>query len=1004
MTALLEPSPAPGAGGMLDLVSGRLLSPVFVGREPELATLREQLAEAAAGRPGVVVVGGDAGVGKTRLVEEFVRSAHDEADVLVGGCLDLGDNGLAFTPFVAALRDLVRQRGQAAVAELIGPGRLELAALVPELAPAGSEPMPAAGPSSDLLRLYEAATDLLERASRDRPLVLVLEDLHWADRSSRDLLGFLARTLRDSRVLVVATFRADDLHRTHPLRPFLAELDRVRGVSRLTLDRLDRDDVAAQMAALLGRPPSDDELDRVYERSEGNPLFVEELACCFPESGLPDSLRDLLMIRTERLDRTARQVLQVVAVIGARADYPLIAAVAEQPEPALADALRAGVEANVLVADTEADAFTFRHSLLRDAIHDDLLPGEHARLHARVARTVTESPALVRPDRLPAEVAHHWDAAHDQPKALAAAYVAAEQAERVHAYAEQLHLLERMLGLWSVVPDAEAVAGVDLVTVLRDAVRAAARAGVADRVEPLSDQLVAEAEKGDDPLRLADALMQRGKWCGGKVSASGDLERALELLPVEPPSRMRAEALDSLAMSHLLLGHGEVGEQLARESLAAARAAGSTRVEISAMSTLSTVLVSTDEVEQGLEFARQALDLATREGNDLLLARVLTNMSHALCGLGRYEEAADAARRGLAVTEKLALTRTFGQLLAGNLADPLVLLGRLDEASTVVEHALGLGWATPNGTAYLIQLSGRIALLRGDLDAASALVRQGDEIRERNRLLLQDSLPQLQLGAWLANEKGDADAAFAQAVEPLTPPLPTDHTRYLWPLVVEAARAVADKADRARDLHDDTQLAAALAAAQRVRADADQLPVPGASGAAWRTHVLAELDRAHRTDDLSTWEQVAAAYAKVDDILQVAGVTIRIAELAVTAGDRSAAATLLADATEVSAASGAALLVDRARSLARRARIALPDDPVGDAEAPDDPVARLGLTEREHDVLVLVAEGLTNRQIGERLYMSPKTASVHVSAILAKLQVSGRGEAAAVAHRLGIAG
>jgi DNA-binding NarL/FixJ family response regulator len=988
---------------MLDPVSGRLLSPVFVGRETELAALCEQLGEAAAGRPGVVVLGGDAGVGKTRLVEEFVRGARDEADVVAGGCLDLGDNGLAFTPFVAALRDLVRLRGLPAVVELIGPGRLELAALVPELAPAGTDPLPAGRPSSDLLRLYEAVTDLLERAAEDRPLVLVLEDLHWADRSSRDLLAFLARTLRDSRVLVVATYRADELHRTHPLRPFLAELDRVRGVTRLGLDRLGRDDVAAQMAGLLGRAPSDDELERVYERSEGNPLFVEELACCFPESGLPDSLRDLLMIRTERLDRRTRRVLHVVAVIGSRAHYPLVAAVADRPDDDLAEALRTAVEANILVADAEADAFTFRHSLLRDAIHDDLLPGEHARLHARVARTLTETPGLVRPDRLPAEVAHHWNAAHDQPKALAAAYVAAEQAERVHAYAEQLHLLERMLGLWSVVPDAEAVAGVDLVTVLRDAVRAAARAGVADRVEPLADQLVEEAERTDDRNRLADALMQRGRWCGGKASASADLRRALELLPADQPSETRAEALDSLAMGELLLGHGDLGEQLARESLATARAVGATRVEISSMSTLSTVLVSTDDVEQGLDFARQALDLATREGNDMVLARVLTNMSHALCGLGRYEEAADAARRGMVVAEKLSLTRTFGQLLAGNLADPLVLLGRLDEAAAVVDGALGLGWAIPNGTAYLIQLSGRIALLRGDLDAAAALVQQGDQIRERHRLMLQDSLPQLQLGAWLASEQGDPDAAFAQAVDPLVAPLPTDHTRYLWPLVVEAARAVADRCDRARSLHDDAGLATALADAQRVRADADQLPVPGASGTAWRAHALADLDRAHGTDDLDTWEQVAAAYAKVDDVLQVAAVQIRMAELAVTAGDRSRAAGLLADAHEVAVACGAGLLVDRARSLARRARVALPDQPAAEGEA-DDPVARLGLTEREHEVLVLVAEGLTNRQIGERLYMSPKTASVHVSAILAKLQVSGRGEAAAVAHRLGIAG
>jgi DNA-binding NarL/FixJ family response regulator len=991
---------------MLDLVSGRLLSPVFVGRGPELEMLREQLADAAAGRPGVVVLGGDAGVGKTRLVDEFVRDARDDAQVVVGGCLDLGDNGLAFTPFVAALRDLVRLRGTAAVTELLGPGRTELAALVPELALADDEDPAATGPSSDLLRLYEGVADLLERASELQPLVVVLEDLHWADRSSRDLLAFLARTLRHSRVLVVATYRADDLHRTHPLRPFLAELDRVRGVTRVTLSRLARDEVAAQMAPLLGRDPTASELDRVYERSEGNPLFVEELTCCFPESGLPDSLRDLLMIRTERLDQPARQVLQVAAVIGSRVHYPLVAAVSEQQEAELMDSLRAAVEANVLVADTEAEAFTFRHSLLRDAIHDDLLPGEHARLHARLAQVLTESPDLVRADRQPAEVAHHWHAAHDQPRALAAAYVAAEQAQHVHAYAEQLQLLERMLGLWSVVPDPEAVAGVDLTTVLRLAVGAASRAGQLDRVRPLADQLVAAAEATGDKLRLADALLQRGKWCAvDPESADADLRRALDLLPADQPSKLRARALDMLAMRQLLRGKGDVGEQLARESLSVAQESGSTTVEISAMSTLSTVLVSTDDVEQGLDFARQALALASDDDNELMLIRVLTNMSHALCGLGRHEEAVDAARRGLAVTEKLGLTRTFGQLLSGNLADPLVLLGRLDEAAAVVDDALALGWATASGTAYLVQLAGRIALLRGDLAAAESLVAQGDQVKSRERLLLQDWLPLVQLGAALATEQDDPDAGYARAMTALAGPLPTDHTRYLWPLLVEAARAVADRAARARDLHDDARLAAVLADAERVRHDSDQLPVPGAAGTAWRTHLHAELDRAQGVDDRQTWEQVVNGYTKVDEVLQVAAARIRMAELAVADGDRPSAAALLQQATETAASSGAGLLLERAHRLARRARIVLAEDGADDELAgddADDPVARLGLTEREHEVLLLVADGLSNRQIGERLYMSPKTASVHVSAILAKLQVSGRGEAAAVAHRMGL--
>ncbi|HVQ18965.1 MAG TPA: AAA family ATPase, partial [Actinomycetes bacterium] len=327
---------------MLDDVTGRQLSPIFVGRETETTMLESRLADARNGQASVVLVGGEAGVGKTRLVEEFSGTATSAgARVLLGGCFDLGDDALAFAPFSAALREPMRTNGVTEFVELAG------------------------GAGADRRRLYEAVTDLLEDLGSDNPLVLILEDLHWADRSTRELLAFLARTLHDSAVLVVGTFRSDELHRAHPLRPFLAELDRVRSVERIELMRLDRPQVEQQLTGLLERPPTAIELERVFRRSEGNPFFVEELSSCPTISTLPDSLRDLMLVRVERLDRRTQQVLRNAAIIGVTVPHALLSVVLDETEEELTTALREAVGSNLLVTHSDDDSYVFRHSLLR---------------------------------------------------------------------------------------------------------------------------------------------------------------------------------------------------------------------------------------------------------------------------------------------------------------------------------------------------------------------------------------------------------------------------------------------------------------------------------------------------------------------------------------------------------------------------------------------------------------------------------------------------------------
>ena len=972
---------------MLDLVPARTTTRL-VGRDAELTALVAALDDARAGRSRLVLVSGEAGVGKTRLVEELVDQAEGSVLPLVGACVDLGDDALPFAPFASALREPMRAAGVSGLVAL------------------------AAGGSDDRRRLYEGVADLLESLSAEQPVVLVVEDLHWADRSTRELLTFLGRALRDAAVLIIATYRSDELHRSHPLRPFVAEL--ARSVERVDLVRLDLAAVTDLLTDLLGRPPSADEATRLYERSEGNPFFLEELTTCSLQGGLPQSLRELLLVRVERLAPPTQQMLHIAGVIGVDVPHDLLAAVASREgldTATLTTALREAVDAAILVAGRSADGgaaehgYSFRHSLLRESLHSDLLPGEHTALHASIAQTLTDQPSLVDEQRVEAQIAHHWYAAHDLPRALPAASRAAAAARQVNAYAEQQRLLERVLELWSVVPDAAELTGTDQLTVLADAALAAGRAGNGERAIALSDRAVSLAESSDDPSVLAAALARRGKWRLHTASDAGlaDVQRALEILP-EEPSELRARTLDALGAVRMLRGEHAQAIEACQQAVDMARALDVPKVELSALITLSTLLVDAGQVDEGLAMAREALGRAEADEQQLMMARALTNLSHELSGLGRHHEAEAAARRGLRIVRDIGLWRTFSPVLAGNTADPLIALGRLEEADDLIaEASLSLG-ADRDGSAYLQQLSGTLALLRGDVAAAADAVRTIDESRHSATLLPQDRLPVERLRAAVALQENDPDAAYAYATAPLRGDRPEGHARFYWPLLVVAAEAL-DRCARTMasdDAGPDAADASADDARVRLREQADDLEaiaatqrVAGASGVAWRQHVATLLASTLGTATVDDWVEVASAYAKIDEPFPQGQALLRGAELAAQGGDRTEAAALVREASPLADVLGPSLLRQQVDALARRLGVDLGPATAGDESA-------FGLTDREREVLSLVAAGRSNRQIADELFISPKTASVHVSNILAKLGVSTRGEAAALAHRQGL--
>jgi predicted ATPase len=382
-------------------MGGLLSSPTFIGRVEELRILEAARVRAANAEPAVVLLGGEAGVGKTRLLAELAaRCRTDRMRMLTGGCLPVGGDELPYAPIVEALRPLPAELGVGTVRELAGPSWPELAGPSwPELArllPALGEPR--GGPPGEAAQagLFEVLLGLLGRLGEQIPLVFVVEDLHWADRSTHNLLAFLVRNLRRERVLVVVSYRSDE-PQTAWLGPYLAELDRGGPVERIELPRFERREVVAQLTAILGAMPAADLVDAVFARSEGNPLFSEELlAAVRAGSGtLPATLHDLLRGRVAGLPEAAHQVLEVAAVAGRRVPHQLLAAVAGLDERGLDRALRAAVAEQLLVTSPGEDAYQFRHALLQEVVYAGLLPGERARLHAALAAAIAAQPGLV---------------------------------------------------------------------------------------------------------------------------------------------------------------------------------------------------------------------------------------------------------------------------------------------------------------------------------------------------------------------------------------------------------------------------------------------------------------------------------------------------------------------------------------------------------------------------------------------------------------------------------
>jgi DNA-binding CsgD family transcriptional regulator/tetratricopeptide (TPR) repeat protein len=983
-------------------MGGRVASPTFVGRLEELQTLEAARSRATDGEPAVVLMGGEAGVGKTRLVAEL--AAHRTVDgtrMLVGGCVPIGNGALPYAPIMAALRTLLGDVGVGAVRELVGPSWPELARLLPALGE------PEAGPAGQATqaRLFELLLGLLGRLAEQAPLVLVVEDLHWADRSTRDLLAFLVRNLRRERVLLVVTYRNDEPGQ-QLLGPYLAELGRGGPVQRLELPRLDQTETAAQLVGILGTAPAASLVEDLFTRSEGNPFFTEELLAVVRSGSreLPATLRDLLLGRVQALPEHARQVLGVVAVAGRRTSHRLLAAVAGLSDRQLDRGVRAAVANQLLVTMPGKDGYEVRHALLREVVDADLLPGNRARLHAGLAQALTDRPELADgpPAVAAAELAAHWDAAGEPTRALAARVQAGLTADRAHAFPEAQRHYERALELWDQVLQPESLARTDRLELLTSAADAARFSGRIQRALVLLTEALDQLDPATDPVRVALVLMRLGhaRWgTGDEPACLAALEEAVRILPATPS----AERARVLAAQAQWLGaadrYGEA-ERRATEALAVARTVGARAEEGHALEVLGTCTADTGHLEQALGIAEE---VGNAEGTLLAYDHLGITLSYA----GRTREAAAVMRQGLAAARGLGLERAIGSHLAADLAGELVDLGDWDGSDRILTEALD---RDTNQAGLLHGAKGRLELGQGDFQSARQHLELARRLGPARFRQLASRSGLVELAIW-EGRYDDGRAIVDQVLGELERlDLGEEKPFDAAEICALGLRVEADCADLARAARTAAGVEQARRRAEPLLATLRAMTGPAADPRDAWTPCFASLGEAESSrlqghPDPQAWQRAAEHWERLELPYRAAYARFRQAEALLAArAPRARIQPVLKAAHRTTVTLGAGPLRREIELLAGRGRLGL-EQPVAAAAAPDappSPAASLGLTRRETEVLALVAAGRTNRQIGQALFITPKTAGVHVSRILAKLGVAGRGEAAAVAHRLGL--
>jgi DNA-binding CsgD family transcriptional regulator len=942
----------------------------LVGRVTELALLRDAAARAAAGSPSAVLVHGEPGVGKTRLVSEVAaRQGEQGFQVLSGRCVRFAANVSSYLPFLQAFGPSLGMTDQATGGSVLH----RVGAAVGELTATG-------------------------------PVALVVDDLQWADESSLDVLAFLvAGFAPGQRLLLMGTYRDTELGAGHPLHGWLADMRRMPGVTFVPLGRFDRRDTELLVNSLLDARGLAALAAQTFDRSRGNAYLIELLVRDVRPGAdrlpavLPTDLREALLAAWHRLGKPTRAVMQMLAVGGRPVDIGVL----QQVAAALgvdADKVAAGVveatDSGLAVVDRDGSVW-FYHPLVAEVLVDTLLPTESARLHAEyvaVWLVADRPPARLRT----AHLALHYEAAGELSAALVWSVRAADEAERVGGHSEQSHHLARACGLW---PRAEEIArgeaGAYAGLLLR-ATRAAHRAGDLDTALELGERAYGEtATTEDDPLlccRVLNELNQLRTMHGMDWSLA-PLREAVRLSTDHPTSPEHVRALAALATHELWHGLPEAPDHAA-EALRAGRSSGSDEA-------LAHALVAAADARWGQPdsppLAEEAIALARRTSDALLISHAAISWASCLSVLGRGSEG-----RSLLLDVYAELVRAGAQHEAGKIADhaarQLLAFGDWRKCRDLLRDAMSVRMATFFARSIRLTAA-RLAVRCGQLSAARQHLHRAEELAAaRGRIF--DAEFVFAAVELLAAERSwrDVVALITRDIESAVQYDPAVADQ----LMASAAAATAELCERQPanrreavsrlDELEATRVAAGPAMFDPVvRTD----PIPPAVGALYSAH------RSRTTGDyggdIDAWESAVRACDAPGLRWEAAQARYWLAAALMTRrGDRSRAATVLREGLRVAVGLAAEPLRADIEELALQAHLPLaePDE----APCQHEPVLD-GLTRREREVLQYLIAGRTYHEIAEQLFISDKTVSVHVSNLLRKTGTNNRIELAAMARR-----
>ena len=956
----------------------------LVGRDRELASVLGALSTAADGTPQAVIITGEAGIGKTRLVRE--ASAHARASGFVvasGGCSPASGGRLPYGPVSDMLANLMREAPElpeltsVATWRALGPLRMET-----------PEAMSDSGLAAT--RLFAAVGDLLESLSRHRPTMMIIEDVHWVDPASMDLLAFTARRLRSGRVLLVITVRPEGARTRSPDHSALAELKRLPDVWGIDLGPLSGA-ALGDLVRSVADPPSEQRCARIAELSQGIPFFALHLARHDTDE-VPPRLRDVLLSSVDDITDEQRSLLVLLTVVGSCDEPALLVRATGGSAERLGVATRDLVRRGLIVVD--GNAVVLRHALLREVIVADTVPSERVVAHSAAADFFLTSPAAEQPHRA-AQLAHHLLESGRHEAALRYALQGARHASAIWAHEDARTCYAAVERLWGLVADAEQVTGARQVTVLFEAAAACRWCGrLEDALARLqhADQLAVTVV---DRARIAH-LRGQVMWAAGNMSASVEAyDVALDLLPLGTDDQLRAAVLAALAHGCMAIGQARSAIDWAGQAVALSGAGGSERVRLHASITAAAARAQLGDVEAAVTELRVVLP-EVRALDDLeLVLRCYGNLTFAL-GLGcRYEELAATAAEGLAAAARYGPVVSLASTLISNEVSALVALGRWDEAVRTATRALAD--AAAEGVAGQLQASlAEVAVARGDHAETERQLAAARGSGGQNPYVATD------LAITVADQHlwdHDPAAAITVLAEILPGLRQQDDALLVLQACWRALRAQADLAEISVPLRragvtgprDD------LLAAAREAAAGTTLPVCAAVLSA----VEAEAARIGAEDQPEQWTAVVEANAALGRRYVQAYGLMRLATALLRRQARSRAETALRSALDEATVLGAEPLLAEIRTVARVGGLRLDPAPGSDAGPAVQVDRRLdGLTPREREVLALLTTGATNRVIARNLFISERTASVHVSNILTKLGAANRTEAARFALRL----